>query len=85
VGQVEFAAVVVPARQQEAQVGVDAQPDRAGRYRGLHHGDVGGIRTSHGTGRVQQNAGREPSEPSKSVRRGTCPPGTHTFDIWLPG
>ena len=20
----------------------------------------------------------------RSVRRGTCPPGTHTFDIWLP-
>jgi hypothetical protein len=20
----------------------------------------------------------------RSVRRGICPPGTHTFDIWLP-
>jgi hypothetical protein len=24
------------------------------------------------------------SKTRTSVRRGTCPPGTHTFDIWLP-
>src|ERR1035437_10680650 len=52
------------------------EPDGAGGYRSLWSAEAtakGGLRCS---GRYL--------DVKRSVRRGTCPPGTPTFDIWLP-
>src|SRR5450631_2339190 len=51
VRQVDFAAVAAPARQKEAQGGVDAQPNPAARQ---------GTRISHGSRLVHQRSARQP-------------------------